>query len=77
VIGQALGVDLTHSAEVKEADNRMMATEVRDLMPAGFNSAMWGLDIGNPVGEIIHPWGPSYSEAAFLGEYNDLRSSVC
>jgi len=73
VIGLALEIDLTYSAEVKKADIRMMATEIRDLMPAGFDSEVWGIDISNPVKETIFPWSPRHSEEAFLNTYNDLR----
>ena len=73
VIGIALGLDLTHSAEVKEADVRMMATEVRDLMPSGFNSEEWGIDITNPVKEKIVSWEPLVAEVVFLKEYNKLK----
>ena len=73
VIGRALGIDLSYSAEVKEADIRMMATEVRDLMPPGFNSEEWGLDISNPVKRVILPWSPSHSEFTFLSTYYELR----
>ena len=70
VIGEALGTDLTYSAEVKKADIRMMATEVRDLMPPGFSSEMWGIDISNPVKETIVPWSPVHAEELFLLVYS-------
>jgi len=73
VIGLALGVNLEHSAEVKTADIRMMATEIRDLMPPGFSSEEWGLDISNPVKKVIVPWSPFESEAMFLHTYKELR----
>ncbi len=73
VIGLALGVDLKYSAEVKVSDLRMMATEVRDLMPAGFSSDIWGIDINNPVEAVICPWPPFTAEMCFLELYNDLR----
>ncbi len=73
VIGLALDVDLRYSAEVKVSDLKMMATEVRDLMPAGFSSDMWGIDISNPVEEVISPWPPFTAEMCFLELYDDLR----
>ncbi len=73
IIGLALGVDLSHSTEVKESDIRMMATEVRDLMPEGFSAEEWSLDISNPVKEVINPWPPFTSEMCFLELYNELR----
>lgn len=77
VIGEALGVDLTHSAEVKESDLRMMATEIRDLMPSGFSSEEWGVDINNSEEKVIVPWSPILSEENFLSTYNSLRRNKC
>ncbi len=73
VIGLTLGIDLTHSTEVKVADLRMMATEVRDLMPPGFTAEEWSIDISNPVKEVINPWPPFTAEIRFLELYNGLR----
>lgn len=72
VIGLALSVDLKHSAEVKKADLRMMATEVRDLMPIMPEFSIWDIKENNPVEEIIIPWSPSHAEVAFLTCYNKL-----
>jgi hypothetical protein len=69
VIGLALGVDLNHSAEVREADLRMMATEIRDLMPEMPSSFEWGVDISNPVKEVIDCWKPELAEKVFLNMY--------
>lgn len=73
VIGLALEVDLTHSAEVKESDIRMMAAEVRDLMPPGFSAEEWGIDMSNPVEEKIIPWLPEPAEQIFLAVYKMLK----
>jgi len=73
VIGLALGVDLTHSAEVKEADIRMMATEIRDLMPVMPLGFEWGVNVSKPVAEKIIPWGPEASEELFLAVYKMLK----
>lgn len=72
VIGLALGVDLAHSAEVKEADNRMYFTEVRDLMPP---SDEFGKRQGNlkPLEEKIICWHPLVAEGMFLATYDSLR----
>ena len=73
VIGEALGIDLTHSAEVKKADNIMMATEIRDLMPDMPSDHDWGVDLRNTVeGPVIFPWTPKYAEQLFLDCYLEL-----
>ena len=73
MIGIALGLDLTHSAEIKVADLRMMTTEIRDLMPAGFNSKEWGIDVSNSVKEKIISWSPKAAEEIFLVVYKKLK----
>lgn len=70
VIGEALGVDLTYSAEVKKSDLRMLATEVRDLMPPMSSAFVWGLVINNPVEELIRSWSPEDAESQFLNMYD-------
>ena len=69
VIGLSLGVDLSESAEVKLADNRMMATEIRDLMP---KSNAYGVD-AEPFEQIIRPRRPEWVEQAFLAEYEHRK----
>lgn len=72
VIGEALRVNLEYSAEVKEADMRMMATEIRDLMPLMSQPQVWSMDVNSTVKEIIRPWRPKYAERAFLKRYKKL-----
>ncbi len=69
VIGLALGIDLTHSAEVKKSDIIMITTEIRDLMPAMPPDFQWEVDISSVVKETIHPWLPEAAEALFLTKY--------
>ena len=73
VIGLALKINLEHSAGVKDSDIRMMATEVRDLMPPGFSAEEWGIDISNPVEAKIIPWSPEPAEEIFLAVYKMLK----
>ena len=72
VIGIALGVDLSFSAEIKEADNRMYFTEVRDLMPPSEEFGKWRGNL-KPLNEVISSWDARYAEAAFLNEYWSLE----
>ncbi len=71
VIGLALGIDLIHSAEVKKADEIMIATEIRDLMPA-VPLDIWGVDISRTVKERISSWPPEDAESQFLFGYFQL-----
>ncbi len=72
VIGLALEVDLTHSAEVKVVDNRMYFTEVRDLMPPSKEFRLWKGDL-KPFEEKIIPWLPEPAEEIFLVMYKMLN----
>ncbi len=74
VIGLALGVDLSHSAEVKEADNRMYITEVRDLMPPSDEFGKWRGNL-KPLNNKIIPWEPEYAEHEFRAAYQDYKGS--
>ena len=73
VIGQALGVDLAYSAEVKKSDIIMMATEIRDLMsimPPDFD---WGIDTSRVIKEPIKTWLPLFAKRKFLEKYDQLN----
>ncbi|KKL05677.1 hypothetical protein LCGC14_2603650 [marine sediment metagenome] len=74
VIGEALGVDLSHSAEVEKSDNIMLATEIRDLMPKMPSDFAWGVVLSSIVAvkEIINPWRPECAEERFLNTYHQI-----
>jgi uncharacterized protein len=55
--------------EVKRADNRLLATEARDLMAPHPDD--WGLGV-EPLDERIVPLLPGDAEALFLAEYQKL-----
>ena len=69
VIGVTLGVDIKLSAEVKESDNRMLATETRDLMPSSNIFCLEGIE---PMDSTIVPMSPELAEASFLRIYFNL-----
>jgi hypothetical protein len=56
-------------AAVREADDRMLATEQRDLMAVPPEA--WGLGI-DPLAETISPLDPPAAEAAFLERFREL-----
>lgn len=72
VIGLALGVDLTHSMEIKHIDNRMYSTEIRDLMPPSDEFAKWKGNL-KPFKDKIVCWNPLDAEAIFLFTYRKLK----
>lgn len=55
--------------EVKKADNTLLRTEQRDLMPAIFRHA--GEDY---LDEEIDPWQPTEAEKRYLARYYELTS---
>jgi len=57
-------------AAVREADERLLATEARDLM--GAPPADWRL-VAAPLAERIVPLAPRAAEAAFLARFHDLK----
>lgn len=70
VISKALGVPINNSAEVKQSDMIMLATEVRDLIPS---SDAWG-ELPEPLEERIPWWKPVYVEQHFLNIYSQLKA---
>lgn len=72
VIGIALGVDLSPSIEVKESDNRMYFTEVRDLMPPSKEFGKWRGNL-KPLDYKISPWDSKYAKCEFLRIYLNLQ----
>lgn len=54
---------------VKQADERALATEARDIMD---NVTRWGL-VATPLSEKIKPMSPEAAENVFLELYADLR----
>lgn len=57
--------------QVREVDLRMLATEVRDLMPEAARDweCLQGVE---PYPEILEPWPPSLAKRLFLRRYYEL-----
>ena len=56
--------------EIHEADNRMLATESRDIM--GGQVKPWGLGGAEPYDRTIISWYPNIAKRAFLSRYDEL-----
>lgn len=69
VIARRFGLSWPMPAEVVEADNRLLATEARDLMAP--HPEPWNLPFP-PLAERIVPLGPAEAEAAFLARFREL-----
>lgn len=61
-------------ASVKEVDNRMLATEVRDLCGPGPIHKVMALEYPLPYPDRIVPMCPSEAEVAFLARFEELTS---
>jgi len=66
LIADRFGLRTGPHPELKEADNRALATEARDLMKA--DARAWGV-AEKPVDEIIFPLPPRDAEARFLARF--------
>ena len=60
-------------ADVKRADDVLLATEMRDLMAAP--PMPWGLDV-DPLPDTIIPMGPAQAEATFLARFEELTADT-
>ena len=69
-IAEHFGLSWPPPPEIKEADNRMLATEKRDLM--GKEPRPWRDDIPRPYYFTIDAWCHQKARSKFLQMYNDL-----
>lgn len=75
VIADAFGLQHELSSLVKLADNVMLVTERRDLMPN--DGVVWeGFEQYHPHWQVIEPWTPLRAENAFLTRYYVLREEL-
>jgi hypothetical protein len=71
VIYLAFGLTFAHSLETKKADNIIMATEIRDLMPSSSLFEPWVLDY-TPLPRKIKPWSWRTAERKYLSRFEEL-----
>jgi uncharacterized protein len=64
-IGSKFGVDFS-DPRIKQADNVLLATEARDLMPNTFGWA----ELPEPLSKRIYPHNSAFAEGIFLGMFN-------
>ena len=71
-VAEAFGLPWPMPDEVKKADNLLLNTEMRDLMPKNIK------EVDNPANGYtvapyrIKPWFPTFAEQMFMSEYNWL-----
>ena len=69
------GLPIEQPKEVKEADDRLLVTEQRDLMPHGHdagNTQKERVENAKPLPEKIEPWTTEQAERAFLFRHYEL-----
>ena len=71
VIMQKYGLAPKMPPEVKKADDILLVTELRDLMPE--SPVPISYDVA-PLPETIAPWGPSEAKKAYLNRFNELMA---
>lgn len=70
VICERFGLPATEPAWVKDADNRLLATERRDLMAPP--PRPW-VDGTQPIPQVIEPLRPVFAEVLFLTRFHELQ----
>lgn len=68
---KAFGLPAKMSPEVKDADRRLFAAEVRDLVDEGYGAICQGLPEAPPM--KIVPWTPMRARTLFLARYEEVR----
>lgn len=69
VVAQTFGLYALMPAEVKRADDRILADEVsQNLGPL-----KWDYEPGPKLGVTLHFWTPAEAERAFLARFDELR----
>jgi uncharacterized protein len=71
VISKKFGLDVRLFAEVKKADNQLLATEARDVMGVPNAVERWGLP-EKPLVDPIIPWSWESAEERFLRRFKQL-----
>jgi hypothetical protein len=69
VAAQGFGLSWPIPEAVHRADDRLLATEARDLMAPPPQS--WGLT-AEPLAEEISPWSPALAKQNFLARFHEL-----
>lgn len=70
-IGERFGFDWPMPPEVHVADEILLRSEQRDLMPPSPDLLSYE---GALLGETIRSWGPTWAEFEFLGAYRKLTA---
>lgn len=72
-VTERFGLSPVEPPSVKDADNRLLVTEKRDLMPP---SPDWEVFASiEPLATVIKPWTPATAEFEFMFRFHQLRSS--
>lgn len=75
VIFAAFQLPAVEPPEIKAADNVMLATERRDLMPR--DGRRWLVTDDVPMrAATIRPWSPRFARAAFLNAFHSLEARI-
>jgi hypothetical protein len=73
IIAEKFHVTWPMLGDVKWADNVLLRTEQRDLMPP---TNLYDLSREEMVDEKIRPWQPHEAEGEFIDRYNDLTARL-
>lgn len=73
IVAGRFGLSLPIPATVIEADDRCLATEVRDLFDRGKYPTAFGPVTAAPFAATVAAWSPDAAERAFLARFRLLR----
>lgn len=73
-IAARYGIGIALPREVVEADERMLATEIRDLMPRCAHADELLADLPAPMPGLLEAVGPHESELLFLQRFDELTN---
>lgn len=72
-VAKKFGVCWPPRPQVKDADNRVLHTEVRDLLPGSVEACEWVHGLPEPLPEPIVPWPCEVAERIFLDTFRSLH----
>lgn len=70
-VAEKFGLVFPRPSSVKVVDDRMLATEYRDLMGGGEHPD--GRDLGEPYSDVLYGWLSSHAEQEFLDQFEKVK----
>ena len=76
-VASKFGLPEAMPAEVKKADQILLRTEQRDLMPpCPFDGQLYGDEETARLVEVIQPWTANFARAQFMHRFEELKNTT-